>query len=82
MKHEHETNEAKFQAFDIDFHWFIENVKSQFNNINQVVSKINKEKLGKIYIDEKLNKKIGASKVFSELEKINKGFQVKLMKLV
>ena len=77
LKHEHEINEAKFHAFDIDFDRFIESVKSQFNNINQVISKISKEKLDKVFFEEKISSKIDSSKFSSEIEKINKDYQVK-----
>jgi methionyl-tRNA synthetase len=52
---EHDIYDSKFKALDIDFDRFIESVKSQFNNINQVVNKLSKDKIDKTFFEERLN---------------------------
>ena len=75
---EHEINDTKFKALDIDFDRFIESVKAQFNNINQVVNKLSKDKIDKTFFEERLNIKLDTRKLVSEIDKLNQEYKNKL----
>ena len=75
---EHEINDSRFKALDIDFDRFIESVKSQFNQMNQVINKMNKDKVDKTYIDEKLGLKLDTKKLLNELDKFDRDYKMKL----
>ena len=75
---EHDINDTKFKALDIDFDRFIESVKNQFNNINQVVNKLSKDKVDKTFFEERLNSKIDTRKFVSDLDKFNQENKIKL----
>ena len=73
-----EINDTKFKALDIDFDRFIESVKTQFNNVNNAVNKLSKEKIDKIFFEERLNTKLDSRKLLNELEKHNQENKLKL----
>jgi hypothetical protein len=75
---EHDINDTKFKALDIDFDRFIESVKNQFNNINQVVNKLSKDKVDKTFFEERLNIKLDTRKFISDLDKFNQENKLKL----
>jgi hypothetical protein len=75
---EHDIYDSKFKALDIDFDRFIESVKTQFNNINQVINKLSKEKIDKTFFEERLNIKLDTRKLVSELDKFNQEYKLKL----
>ena len=75
---EHDINDTKFKALDIDFDRFIESVKNQFNNINQVMNKLSKDKVDKTFFEERLNIKIDTRKFSSDLDKFNQENKLKL----
>ena len=78
MAKEHDLYDTKFKAFDIDFDRFIESVKTQFNNINQVVNKLSKDKIDRTFFEERLNIKLDSRKLLSELDKLNQEYKIKL----
>ncbi len=49
-----ENNNKKIKDIDDDFDRLIRNIKSQFNNINCVISKMENDKIGKVTYDELL----------------------------
>ena len=75
---EHDIYDTKFKAFDIDFDRFIESVKTQFNNINQVINKLSKDKIDKTFFEERLNIKLDTRKLVSEFDKFNQEYNIKL----
>ena len=75
---EHDIYDSKFKALDIDFDRFIESVKSQFNNINQVVNKLSKDKIDKTFFEERLNIKLDTRQLVSEIDKLNQEYKNKL----
>ena len=66
------------EILDIDFDRFIESVKTQFNNVNNAVNKLSKEKIDKIFFEERLNTKLDSRKLLNELEKHNQENKLKL----
>lgn len=79
---EHDTYDTKFKALDIDFDRFIESVKTQFHNINQVVNKLSKEKIDRTFFEERLNIKLDTRKLVSELDKFNQEYKLKLNDII
>ena len=75
---EHDIYDSKFKALDIDFDRFIESVKSQFNNINQAVNKLSKDKIDKTFFEERLNIKLDTRQLVSEIDKLNQEYKNKL----
>ena len=71
----------KFKELDIDFDRFIESVKNQFDNINQVVNKLSKDKIDKTFFEERLNIKLDKKKLISEIDKINQEYNIKFNKM-
>ena len=78
IEKQNEVNDTKLKALDIDFDRFIESVKAQFNNVNQAVNKLSKDKVDKIYFEERLNNKLDNNKLRNELDKQNKEFNLKI----
>ena len=75
---EHDIYDTKLKVLDIDFERFIESVKNQFNNINKVINKLNKDKIDKTFFEERLDIKLDARKLVSEIDKINQEYNIKL----
>ena len=75
---EHDIYDTKLKVLDIDFERFIESVKNQFNNINKVINKLNKDKVDKTFFEERLNIKLDTRKLVSEIDKINQEYNLKL----
>ena len=75
---EHDIYDTKFKALDIDFDRFIESVKNQFNNINQIVNKLSKDKVDKTFFEERMNIKLDTRKLVSEMDKFNQDYKIKL----
>ena len=73
-----EINDTKFKALDIDFDRFIESVKNQFNNVNNAVNKLSKDKIDKIFFEERLNTKLDTRKLLNELDKQNQENKMKI----
>ena len=73
-----EINDTKFKALDIDFDRFIESVKNQFNNVNNAVNKLSKDKIDKIFFEERLNTKLDSRKLLNELDKQNQENKMKI----
>ena len=73
-----EINDTKFKALDIDFDRFIESVKNQFNNVNNAVNKLSKDKIDKIFIEERLNTKLDSRQLLTELDKYNQENKMKI----
>ena len=78
VEKQNEITDTKFKALDIDFDRFIESVKTQFNNINQAVNKLSKDKIDKIYFEERLNTKLDGRKLINELDKQNQENKLKI----
>ena len=78
MAKEHDLFDTKFKALDIDFDRFIESVKNQFNNINQVVNKLSNDKIDKTFFEERLNIKLDSKKLLTELDKFNQENKIKI----
>ena len=78
IEKQNEVNDTKLKALDIDFDRFIESVKAQFNNVNQAVNKLSKDKVDKIYFEERLNNKLDNNKLRNELDKQNKEMNLKI----
>ena len=78
MAKEHDLFDTKFKALDIDFDRFIESVKTQFNNINQVVNKLSNDKIDKTFFEERLNIKLDSKKLLTELDKFNQENKLKI----
>jgi len=78
MTKEHDLFDTKFKALDIDFDRFIESVKTQFNNINQVVNKLSNDKIDKTFFEERLNIKLDSKKLLTELDKFNQENKLKI----
>ena len=78
VEKQNEINDTKFKALDIDFDRFIESVKTQFNNVNQAVNKLSKDKIDKIYFEERLNTKLDSRKLINELDKQNQENKLKI----
>ena len=78
VEKQNEINDTKFKALDIDFDRFIESVKTQFNNVNQAVNKLIKDKIDKIYFEERLNTKLDSRKLINELDKQNQENKLKI----
>ena len=78
IERQNEANDTKLKALDIDFDRFIESVKAQFNNVNQAVNKLSKDKVDKIYFEERLNNKLDSNKLRNELDKQNKEINLKI----
>ena len=73
-----EINDTKFKALDIDFDRFIESVKNQFNNVNNAVNKLSKDKIDKIFFEERLNTKLDCRQLLNELDKQNQENKMKI----
>ena len=73
-----EINDTKFKALDIDFDRFIESVKNQFNNVNNAVNKLSKDKIDKIFFEERLNTKLDSRQLLNELDKQNQENKMKI----
>ena len=73
-----EINDTKFKALDIDFDRFIESVKNQFNNVNNAVNKLSKDKIDKIFFEERLNTKLDCRQLINELDKQNQENKMKI----
>ena len=78
IEKQNEINDTKFKALDIDFDRFIESVKAQFNNVNQAVNKLSKDKIDKIFFEERLSNKLDNKKLINELGKQNQEFKIKI----
>ena len=78
VEKQNEINDTKFKALDFDFDRFIESVKTQFNNVNQAVNKLSKDKIDKIYFEERLNTKLDSRKLINELDKQNQENKLKI----
>ena len=78
IEKQNEINDTKLKALDIDFDRFIESVKAQFKSVNQAVNKLSKEKVDKIFFEERLNNKLDSKKLVNELDKQNKEVNIKI----
>ena len=78
IEKQNEVNDTKLKALDIDFDRFIESVKAQFKNVNQAVNKLSKEKVDKIFFEERLNDKLDNRKLINELDKQNQEVKLKM----
>ena len=78
IEKQNDIYDTKFKALDIDFDRFIESVKAQFNNVNQAVNKLNKDKLDKIFFEERLNTKLDSRKLLTEIDKHNQEVKLKI----
>ena len=78
IEKQNETYDAKIKALDIDFDRFIESVKAQFKSVNNAVNKLSKDKIDKIYFEERLNNKLDDKKLINELDKQNKDINIKI----
>ena len=77
-----EIYDTKFKALDIDFDRFIESVKAQFNNVNQALNKLSKDKLDKTFFEERLNMKLDNKKLASEIDKQTKEIKSRLNDII
>ena len=78
IEKQNDIYDTKFKALDIDFDRFIESVKAQFNNVNQAVNKLNKDKIDKIFFEERLNTKLDSRKLLTEIDKHNQEVKLKI----
>ena len=78
IEKQNEVKDTKVKALDIDFDRFIESVKAQFKNVNQAVNKLSKEKVDKIFFEERLNDKLDNRKLINELDKQNQEVKLKM----
>ena len=78
IEKQNEIYDTKLKALDIDFDRFIESVKAQFKSVNNAVNKLSKDKIDKIYFEERLNNKLDDKKLINELDKQNKDINIKI----
>ena len=75
---DHKAYDTRFKAFDIDFDRFIESVKAQFNNVNQALNKLSKDKVDKTFFEERLDTKLDIRNLAPQLDKISQESKMKL----